>query len=102
MTTAKAAAPSKALPVVSSKLLPVEQPVALPPVLSEERRADGFRSRMWAVRALKPGEDVPVQQALVHLEQREVAVTATQIDWHIGKLLSHWDNSKVSAAVQDQ
>jgi hypothetical protein len=86
----------------SSKSLPAEQPIALPPVLSEERRTDGFRSRMWGVRKLKPGEEVPVKWALAHLEMRDVPTTSTQIDWHIGRLLSHWDNSRTTAAVQNE
>lgn len=83
--------------MASSKPPAVSQPVVLPPILSETRPADGFRSQMWGARALKAGEQVSLQQALIALEARTAPAEPNMVLWHVGKLLNHWPSAQSAA-----
>jgi hypothetical protein len=68
-----------------------QQPVALPPILTEASRADGFRNLVWVARPLKPGEKTMIERTLLDLQTRDVPAAVNAIRFHVGKTLSHWD-----------
>lgn len=69
--------------------------VTLPAALTETR-GKVFNSPAWGMRALVPGEQVAIQQAMIELDTRLTRpAVKNRIRWHIGKLLNNW-NSKLS------
>jgi hypothetical protein len=48
------------------------------------------------MRELEPAERVGVEQALVAMETRDCSAEFKEIQWHIGKLLSHWDSNQAA------
>lgn len=78
-----------------------QQPVGLPPILTETARADGFRSPMWVTRKLLPGEKMIVERTLAELANRDVPAPINKIRFYIGKTLNHWENNRLGAAEKD-
>jgi hypothetical protein len=98
MTTASK---GKTVAVATSPQLPVERPVPLPPILDERKRIDGRTSPTWVARKLVPGEQVPLNQALAWLENRDVPAAVNAIRFHVGKMLNHWNNGRSTATEKD-
>lgn len=80
-----------------------QQPVALPPILTEVSRADGFRSHVWLPRRLAPGEKLILERTLIALQQRDIPVAVNKIRFHVGSMLNYWAHqSRLLPAEKDQ
>jgi hypothetical protein len=71
-------------------------------VITTEQQVPGYRNPLWLPRALRPDENVAVQQALAEIETRLTPATKAAIVAHLGRLMNTaGTEQKLSASEVD-